>query len=272
MKSENNSESINLRTPNVIFVSPRFIQQDSILHMCWLKSIPANSRLHNVFQAFPETARPLIAYHEALLRGPSPFSAGERELIAAYVSGLNACDYCQDIHAQTAAAFGIDIQTLRALLTDPGSAPVDARLRPVLSFVHKLTLSPSRMTPADAEAVFAAGWDDHALHDAAAICGLFNLMNRLVDGLGIEADGAHTQFAARCLATIGYAGFLPLLPAAKQSHGGSNRFSISELIGITFSELFGISRLRRRSFSQENRSDQLRTCAKYRRNNSAKES
>jgi hypothetical protein len=51
------------------------------------------------------------------------------------------------------------------------------------------------------ETVFAAGWNDRALHDAAAICGLFNLMNRLVDGLGIEADAAHTQFVAQRLAT-----------------------------------------------------------------------
>jgi hypothetical protein len=92
----------------------------------------------------------------------------------------------------------------------------------VISFVQKLTLSPSRMTAADAEAVFAAGWDDRALHDAAAICGLFNLMNRLVDGLGIEADAAQTHFVARRLATTGYAGFLPLLPEAKQSDGGTN--------------------------------------------------
>jgi uncharacterized peroxidase-related enzyme len=190
--------------------------------MSWLKSLPADSRLHNVFQAFPETARPLIAYHEALLRGPSPFSAGERELIAAYVSGLNACDFCHDIHAQTAAAFGIDTQKLRALLNEPDSALIDARMRPVLSFVRKLALSPSRMTPADAEAVFAAGWDDHALHDAAAICGLFNLMNRLVDGLGIEADAGHTQFVAQRLATTGYAGFLSLLPEAKHRDRGGD--------------------------------------------------
>jgi uncharacterized peroxidase-related enzyme len=207
---------------SVIFISSYFVQQISIQRMCWLKTLPANSGLHNIFQAFPETARPLIAYHEALLRGPSPFSAGERELIAAYVSGLNACAFCHDIHGQTAAAFGIDTETLRALLADPGSAPVDTRLRPVISFVQKLTLSPSRMTAGDAEAVFAAGWDDRALHDAAAICGLFNLMNRLVDGLGIEADAAQTHFVARRLATTGYAGFLPLLPEAKQSDGGTN--------------------------------------------------
>jgi hypothetical protein len=74
----------------------------------------------------------------------------------------------------------------------------------------------------DEAAVFAAGWDDHALHDAAAICGLFNLMNRLVDGLGIEADAAHTQFVAQRLATTGYAGFLSLLPEAKRFNGGGD--------------------------------------------------
>ena len=136
--------------------------------MSWLKSLPSNSRLFEVFQAFPETARPLIEYHEALMRGPSPFTVGERELIAAYVSGLNSCGFCHSIHAQTAAAFGIDIQLLHALLTDHESVPVSASLRPVLSFVKKLTLFPGRMIPADAETVFATGWDDRALHDAAA--------------------------------------------------------------------------------------------------------
>ena len=54
--------------------------------------------------------------------------------------------------------------------------------------------------------------DDRAPHDAAAICGHFNLTNRLFDGLGIQADVDYTQFVA--LATGGYAAFLPLLPAA----------------------------------------------------------
>jgi hypothetical protein len=47
-------------------------------------------------------------------------------------------------------------------------------------------------------------------------------MNRLVDGLGIEADAAHTQFVAQRLATTGYAGFLSLLPEAKRFNGGGD--------------------------------------------------
>lgn len=40
-----------------------------------------------VFEAFPETAAPLMDYHQALLRGPSPFSVAERELIARMCPG-----------------------------------------------------------------------------------------------------------------------------------------------------------------------------------------
>ena len=42
------------------------------------------------------------------------------------------------------------------------------------------------MTQADADAVFAAGWNDQALHDAVSTCALFNFMNRLVEGHGIK--------------------------------------------------------------------------------------
>jgi AhpD family alkylhydroperoxidase len=125
--------------------------------MAYLRSLPDRAVLRDVFAAFPQTSRPLLDYHQALLRGPSPFSVAERELIAAYVSGLNACDYCHGVHTATAQAFGVDEGLVAALLDEVDAAPVDARMRPVLRYVGKLTLTPSRMAAADAEAVLAAG-------------------------------------------------------------------------------------------------------------------
>jgi hypothetical protein len=55
--------------------------------MTYLPSLPPDAVLPDVFRARPEIYRPLIDYHQALLRGPSPLSEAERELIAAYVSG-----------------------------------------------------------------------------------------------------------------------------------------------------------------------------------------
>lgn len=107
--------------------------------MPYLSSLPDNAVLLDVFRAHPGTAAPLLDYHEALLRGPSPLSVAERELIAAYVSGLNACGYCHGVHSAVAEAFGVGEGTLTALLDDVDSGPVDERLKPVLRYVSKLT-------------------------------------------------------------------------------------------------------------------------------------
>lgn len=179
--------------------------------MSHLPSLPHDAVLLDVFRAYPETSRPLLEYHQALLRGPSPLSVAERELIAAYVSGLNACRYCHGVHTATAQAFGIPEGTLAALLDDVGTAAVAERMKPLLRYVGKLTLTPSKITPGDAEAVLAAGWPEQALHDAVAVCGLFNLMNRLVEGLGITAEQDYVQASARRLAGQGYAGLRDLL-------------------------------------------------------------
>ena len=42
------------------------------------------------------------------------------------------------------------------------------------------------MLAADAEAVFAAGWDEKALHDAIAITARMAFMQRLVSGYGFK--------------------------------------------------------------------------------------
>lgn len=176
--------------------------------MSFLKSLPSNAVLLHVFEAFPTTSRPLLEYHEALLRGPSPLSVPERELIAAFVSGLNACSYCHGVHEATAREFGVAEDLVVRLLGDVDSAPIDERLKPMLRYVKKLTLDPAKMTQADADAVFAAGWSDRALHDAVSVCALFNFMNRLVEGHGIKASPDYFGSAAKRLREGGYAGLL----------------------------------------------------------------
>lgn len=54
--------------------------------------------------------------------------------------------------------------------------------------------------------MLAAGWQEQALHDAMAVCGLFNLMNRRAGDLGITAGEEFFAASARRLAETGYAG------------------------------------------------------------------
>ena len=175
--------------------------------MPFLPSLPKGASLLNLFKLFPETSKPLIEFHEALLRGPSPFTEGERELIATYVSGLNHCRYCHGVHSATAELLGIRHELVDDRL-DIDTAAVDEKMRPVLRYARKLTQLPSSLSQGDADAIFAAGWDEAALYHTVAVTALFNLMNRLVEGMGIELDPVYVKPASERLAKRGY---LPLI-------------------------------------------------------------
>jgi len=179
--------------------------------MTFLKSLPENAALLAIFQAFPQAARSLIDYHETVLRGPSPLTVAERELIAAFVSTLNACNYCAGIHAAVAEQFDIDATVLSGLVEDIDTSNIDQKLKPVFRYARKLTQTPSQLTQRDADAIFAAGWDDQALHDIVAICALFNFMNRFVEGLGVTADAKYTELSSQRLSKNGYSALSDLL-------------------------------------------------------------
>ena len=158
--------------------------------MPFLPSLPDPAHLMDLFARFPDNVRPLLAYTDGILRSDGELSVGERELIATYVSALNACTFCAGAHRAYAEVFGIDGALIDALIEDPGTAPVDDKLRPVLAYAAKLNTLPSKMVQADAHAVYDAGWSEAALFEAVQVCALFNMMNRIVEGTGVNFDYA----------------------------------------------------------------------------------
>jgi len=169
-----------------------------------LRSLSANATLADLRQQYFDLFALLRPYAERLMRGPSPLTPGERELIAAFVSGVNACRYCFGAHSRVASGFGVDGKVFAVLMDDVDRAPVDARLKPILRYVRKLTETPSKMTPADADAIYAAGWNDEAFAHAVAVCAYFNNMNRLLDGTGIVGTSDDHAKAASQLISTGY--------------------------------------------------------------------
>jgi len=179
--------------------------------MTFFPGIEAPGSVGAIIQLNKAAGRALVEYHLAILRQPSPLSVGERELIAAYVSSLNACQYCAGVHTVTAQAFGLPEGLVVQMVDDLEAAEVDEKLRPILRYVKKLTLEPAKMVAGDAQAVFAAGWDEQALHDAVCVCCLFNFMNRLLEGHGIKGSPEIYQDRGQRLKDGGYAPILALL-------------------------------------------------------------
>jgi uncharacterized peroxidase-related enzyme len=179
--------------------------------MPFFKSLGREAAVRDILAMNRDAGKALVHYHLAVLRQPSALSVGERELIAAYVSALNACQYCYGVHSITARAFGLAKDTFEKLMTGIDGAPVPERLKPILRYARKLTLEPAKMVQADADAVFAAGWNEQGLHDAICVVCLFNFMNRLLDGHGVHGHDALYKERGHMVHERGYAPLLKFL-------------------------------------------------------------
>lgn len=183
--------------------------------MAFVQSVPeAEESVAAVMRRYPSHAIPLTELSDVVMRsGDCAFTSEQREIIGAYTSGTNDCTYCYDTHKATAEAFGVDKGLLESMLSDLDNSTIDENLKPVLRFVKKLTETPSRMVQADVDAIFDAGWDENCYHYAVMICGLFNMMNRIMDGYGVKNTAEGRQTRGQLLVDIGYKVVTDALPA-----------------------------------------------------------
>ncbi|MFJ5235115.1 carboxymuconolactone decarboxylase family protein [Kitasatospora sp. NPDC088391] len=157
----------------------------------------------------PASGLALSRLAEQLLRGDSPLSVGERELIAAYVSSRNGTRYCAGAHGATAAhRLDGDFALVEAVRTDLATAPVSDLMRALLRLAGKVAESGLAVTPEDVTAARAAGADDETVHDTVLIAAAFCMYNRYVDGLGAITpdDPAVYRVIGSHLAEHGYLG------------------------------------------------------------------
>ena len=182
--------------------------------MPFFKSLPENAGPPAVFTTYPELYGLWSQMSEVMMNGPSPLSQAERELILAYAAGAAGCQFVYIAHSEVAYAWGIEPGLLDKLLENPDTAPVEPRLKPLLAYVRKLAATPGAMTQEDADAVFAAGWDEHALHDAIAITARAAFMQRLVEGHGFTPMSR--DVAARHATRRVERGYVNLYPAFRE--------------------------------------------------------
>ncbi len=161
--------------------------------MAKLPSLPENAHISDLFARFPGSRTAMLQFVQVVMREDGALGIAERELIAAYVSGLNACTFCYGSHQIYAEAFGISEGVLEALLNDLDTALVTDKMRALLGYVRLLNTLPARITQARIDTVLAAGWSEDALFEAVQICGLFNMMNRIIEGSGVRFDYAHSD-------------------------------------------------------------------------------
>lgn len=176
--------------------------------MSRLKSLPENAHVYDVFASKPAVFQPFTESCEQIMRGPSALTPAQRELLGTYVSALNACPYCHDVHNEAVKAFGIPGELSKALVEDLEAAGLDEELKPLFALARKCTQAAYQVTDSDFDAARAAGWQEDAIRDAVVVTCLFNFMNRLVSTLGIEAEEDYLANAGARIRDEGYRGSL----------------------------------------------------------------
>lgn len=164
----------------------------------------------------PETAEPLNALANVLLRTDEGLSRAERELIATYVSSLNDCYFCQTIHGAVASHYLGEEETVQAVKCDLPNAPVSPKLRALLTIAGSVQRGGKHVTTEQVEAARAEGATDRDIHDTVLIAAAFCLFNRYVDGLATWAptDPDLYRYRASRVAETGYVSYDSyLLPA-----------------------------------------------------------
>jgi uncharacterized peroxidase-related enzyme len=155
----------------------------------------------------PETGEPLYALAQVLLRGPSPLTAAERELIAAYVSSRNHCRFCTNSHAAAARClYGEDEALVDDALEDPKKTGLSGKMKALLQIAGKVQVLGKEVTEEDIAAARGQGANDREIHDTVLIAAAFSMFNRYVDGLAswTPTDPAAYTEMGRRMAEKGY--------------------------------------------------------------------
>lgn len=129
---------------------------------------------------------PLLEYHGAILHNDSELSVAERALIAADVSALNDCHFCFSADRDHAKAWDVPIEVFGQIHICPDYPFIDARLRPVLASVRRLTVDQAGAGLGNGDAIYEAGFTEEGLFDIISVTALYNFMNRVLEGAGIK--------------------------------------------------------------------------------------
>ena len=130
------------------------------------------------------TGRALSKLAHTILHGSSPLSKGDRELIASYVSHLNACSFCHDSHSAAANYhFNGDEKIVTCVKSDFKSAPVSEKMKCLLAIAGKVQQNGKNVLAEDISAAKKQGATDEEIHDTVLISSAFCMYNRYVDGL-----------------------------------------------------------------------------------------
>lgn len=163
----------------------------------------------SLIHAYPETAKPMDELADLLLnRETSTFTKADREVVASFVSYLNECLFCSELHSASAEYRWQKSGVAKEVWKNMNRAKISDRLRALLLIATKVQKSGMSVSKFDVKTAIDLGATERDVHDAVLIAAAFCMYNRYVDGLGTITAPAGDQKYQEMAQSISAKGYL----------------------------------------------------------------
>jgi len=172
-----------------------------------IPTAPHSAGIGSLLSFRPETAKPMMELAQTLLRGESSLTQGERELIAAFVSSKNNCEFCTRSHSAAAWNLpGMTKELVFSVLNSIEIPSISLKMKALLTIALKVQDNGKSVTDDDIAEARKLGANDSEIHDTVLIASAFSMYNRFVDGLAAitPTDDEVYERMGKYLAENGY--------------------------------------------------------------------
>ncbi len=139
-----------------------------------------------IFSSGADLLELMIGMYDTLMGSKSILPIELKNLIALAVSVVNSCDYCYESYAYALKQLGRTEKEIDSIIKNFAESDLDKKTIMAINFVRKATENANTVTDEDIDRLRNAGFKDEEILEIATLMGYFNMINRIVDALGVK--------------------------------------------------------------------------------------
>ena len=142
------------------------------------------------FGTDPAFVRHMVDISSTLLFADGHLSRQQKEMIATYISKLNACPYCLDSHGFFLLVHGAPEGVAQKLIAgEIDDAAISHAERQLLLYVGKVNSESFKATKDDVQQLRDLGWTNEQIAEGVHVAAMMGLCNRVANAFGLPAQG-----------------------------------------------------------------------------------
>ena len=168
-----------------------FKNSTGLLKKEYEKGLRRAGRIWNVLtiqSQTPEILRDSMRLYNSTMFGNSNVPRFDRELLAVVTSISNECEYWIRAHLYDLRSETKDQKLVDEIAINWKESGLTEQQKAICYFAEKLTLNPGKIDKSDVQKSKEFGYVDKEVSEIVQIISYFNYINRVADGLGLEAE------------------------------------------------------------------------------------